>query len=136
MDRLKALDGNLLQNWKSWRQDFILFMKATEYDEKPDNVKSSVLLHGIGEPAREGESDIELNESVEICRIVEVTRSQDHNFDEICRQLSNDQKCQKENPEITKKCKFCSFLHKRSSCPAYEKLCNNCKNKSQFGYSR
>ena len=31
MDRLKPLkalnlDGNLLQNWKSWKQDFNLFM--------------------------------------------------------------------------------------------------------------
>ena len=28
-------------------------MKATEYDEKRDNVKSSLLLHCIGERARE-----------------------------------------------------------------------------------
>ena len=54
MDRLKPpkplnLDGNLLQKWKSWKQDFILFMTATEYDEKPDNVKSSLLLHSTGD---------------------------------------------------------------------------------------
>ena len=53
MDRLKPpkplnLDGNLLQNWKSWK-DFNLFMTAAEYDEKPDNVKNSLLLHCIGE---------------------------------------------------------------------------------------
>ena len=58
MDRLKPLkplnlDGNLLQNWKSWKQDFNLFMTAAEYDEKPDNVKSSSLLHCIDERARE-----------------------------------------------------------------------------------
>ena len=58
MDRCKPpkplnLDGNLQQNWKSWRQDFILFMAATKYDEKPDNVKSSLLLDCISERARE-----------------------------------------------------------------------------------
>ena len=58
MDRSKPpkplnLDGNLLQNLKSWKQDFVLFMTATEYDEKLDNVKSSLLLHCISERARE-----------------------------------------------------------------------------------
>ena len=58
MDRLKPpkplnLDGNLQQNWKSWKQDFILFMTDKEYDKKLDNVKSSLLLHSIGEQARE-----------------------------------------------------------------------------------
>ena len=52
MGRLKPpkplnLDGNLLQNQKSWKQDFILFMTATEHDHKPDNMKSSLLLHCI-----------------------------------------------------------------------------------------
>ena len=32
-------------------------MKATEYDEKPNNVKSSLLLHCIGERAREVTAD-------------------------------------------------------------------------------
>ena len=58
MDSLKSpkllnLGGNLLQNWKSWKQDFIIFITAAEYDEKPDNVKSSLLLHRIGERAQE-----------------------------------------------------------------------------------
>ena len=40
MDRLNPpkplnLDGNLLQNWKSWKQDFNLFMTAAECDKKP-----------------------------------------------------------------------------------------------------
>ena len=50
MDRLKSpkplnLDGNLLQNLKSWKQDSILFVTAIEYDKEPDNVKSNLLLH-------------------------------------------------------------------------------------------
>ena len=47
MNRLKPpkplnLDGNLLQNWKSCKQDFISFLTATEYGKKPDDVKSSL----------------------------------------------------------------------------------------------
>ena len=30
------------------------------------------------------------------------------------------------------KCKFCSYTHKRSSCPAYEKACNSCHKKGHF----
>ena len=84
------------------------------------------------------ESNPDFNKTVEICRIVEVTRSQvhviknnsivnpDYNIDEIRRQFSNDQKSQKQSCELIMECKFCSFLHKRSSFPTYEKLCNNC----------
>ena len=58
MDNLKSskllhLGRNLLQNWITWKQDFILFITATEYDEKLDNVKSSLLLHCICERVRE-----------------------------------------------------------------------------------
>ena len=53
-------------------------------------------------------------------------------FGEIRRQSSNNKKSQKESPELIKKCKFCSFSHKRGSCPAYGKLCNNCKKKNHF----
>ena len=212
-------------------------MTATEYDEKPDTVKSSLLLHCIGERAREvystfnfsttadsiklekimeqfqayfnprknitysqfkfftyrqeigqsfddymtelrklssnceledlresllrdmliigfndkklqerllRESNLDLNKTVEICRILEVTRSQayvmqnnsainpGYYVDRIRRQFSNNQKSQNESPEVIKKCKFCSFLHKTGSCPAYGKLCNNCIKKNYF----
>ena len=30
------------------------------------------------------------------------------------------------------KCKFCSYTHKRSSCPAYDKVCNSCYKKGHF----
>ena len=51
MDRLKplnslSLEGNLLQNWKTWKQNFALFMTATEYNGKSDEVnKFAVILH-------------------------------------------------------------------------------------------
>ena len=30
------------------------------------------------------------------------------------------------------KCKFCSYTHKRGSCPAYDKVCNSCHKKEHF----
>ena len=90
------------------------------------------------------EINLGLRKTVEICRIVELTRSEahiirnngavnpDYNFDEIRRPFSNNKKCQRESPELIKKCKFCSFFHKRGSCPAYGKLHNNCKSKNHF----
>ena len=53
MDRLKPPEENLLQNWKTWKQSFTLFMTATEYNDKSDEVKTRLLLHCIGEKARE-----------------------------------------------------------------------------------
>ena len=60
------------------------------------------------------------------------TINPDYNIDEIRRQFSNNQKSQKESPELIKKCKFFSFSHKRGPCPACGKLCNNCKKKNHF----
>ena len=51
MDRLKplnslSLEGNLLQNWKTWKQNFALFMTATEYNGKSEEVnKFADILH-------------------------------------------------------------------------------------------
>lgn len=58
MDRLLPpkqllLEGNLVENWKRWKKDFTFYLTATEYDTKADNVKSSLLLHCIGDKARE-----------------------------------------------------------------------------------
>ena len=58
MDRLtptKSLivEGNLVEKWKRWKQDFTLYLTATEYTKKPNQVKSSLLLHCIEEKDRE-----------------------------------------------------------------------------------
>ena len=41
---------------------------------------------------------------------------------------------QERNPnlEVIVKCKFCSRTHNKGSCPAYGKICNNCRNKGHF----
>ena len=36
--------GNLSQSWKTWKQQFELFLAATESDTKSDKIKSSTLL--------------------------------------------------------------------------------------------
>ena len=103
IDRLKPpkpinLDGNLLQNWKSWKQGFILFMTAAEYDEKPDNVKSSLLLHCIGERARGAYNTCNFSttaDSMKLDKSIETVRNQEtgESFDDCMtelRKLSSD----------------------------------------------
>ena len=58
MERLKppkslSLEGNLEQNWKTWKQELTLYMQASESSEKSYTVKSSILLHCIGSKSRE-----------------------------------------------------------------------------------
>ena len=45
--------GNLCQAWRQWRQQFKLFLAATESDENPDKTKPSILLTCIGHRGRE-----------------------------------------------------------------------------------
>ena len=45
--------SNLSETWKMWKQDFKIFLQATEADNKSNLVKSSILLHCIGKPCRE-----------------------------------------------------------------------------------
>ena len=89
-------------------------------------------------------SNLDSNKTVEICRVLEVTRSQahviqhnstvnlDYNVGEIRKQFSDNQKSQKETPDLIKKCKFYSFSHKRGAYAACGKLCNNCKKENHF----
>ena len=44
---------NLAELWKTWKEAFIIFLQATESTEKPDVVKSSILLHCIGKQCKE-----------------------------------------------------------------------------------
>ena len=47
------MEGNVVENWKRWKQDFNFYLVATESDTKSDKIKSSLLLHCIGEKCRE-----------------------------------------------------------------------------------
>ena len=47
-----SFDGNVSENWRKWRQQITLYLSATEKDAKSDKIKSSILLHCIGEKGR------------------------------------------------------------------------------------
>ena len=49
-DRI-SLSGNLADNWRLWKQGFMLFMTATESDGKADKIKIAMLLASIGPEA-------------------------------------------------------------------------------------
>ena len=58
MDKLEppqilSLEGNVRENWRRWRQEFELYLVATESDKKSEKIKSSILLTCIGKDARE-----------------------------------------------------------------------------------
>ena len=48
-----SFEGNVRENWRRWKQEFELYLAATESDEKSEKVKSSILLTCIGKRARE-----------------------------------------------------------------------------------
>ena len=47
-----SFDGNLAENWRIWKQEFNIYMVATEYKDKSEEVKASLLLHCIGPRAK------------------------------------------------------------------------------------
>ena len=48
-----SFEGNVRENWRRWKQEFELYLVATESDGKSEKVKSSILLTCIGKRARE-----------------------------------------------------------------------------------
>ena len=90
------------------------------------------------------EPNLDSTKTVDTCRTVEVTGSHAYaiqngnplaKFDvnEI-RNCSLQHKTQPrtQSSKIINKSKFCSYSHKRGSCPAHGKSCNNCKKKGHF----
>ncbi|KAJ8017554.1 hypothetical protein HOLleu_44951 [Holothuria leucospilota] len=56
MDRLSPppklqMEGNLSENWKRCKQQFLLYLTAAGYEGKEAKIKTSLLLHVIGEEA-------------------------------------------------------------------------------------
>ncbi|KAL6262508.1 hypothetical protein P5V15_005307 [Pogonomyrmex californicus] len=41
-------DGDMANNWQSWKDDFIIFMKVTGYIDKPDEIRANLLKNRIG----------------------------------------------------------------------------------------
>ena len=88
----------------------------------------------------------DLTKTIGTCRTVEVTFSHAHaiqngnllaelDFNEIRkRSLQHKIQPRTQTSKIINKCKFCSYSHKRGSCPAYGKSSNNCKKKGRFDF--
>ncbi|KAJ8019064.1 hypothetical protein HOLleu_42587 [Holothuria leucospilota] len=56
MDRLSPppklqMEGNLSENWKRFKQQFLLYLTSAGYEGKEAKIKTSLLLHVIGEEA-------------------------------------------------------------------------------------
>ena len=47
------LDGNLSECWTTWRREFQFYLTASEFKNRPDEVKTSRLLSAIGPKSRE-----------------------------------------------------------------------------------
>ena len=48
-----VIDGNVAQNWRIWKEEFEIFMRAKEYTRKSNEVRVALLLNCIGRDARE-----------------------------------------------------------------------------------
>lgn len=40
--------GNMANNWRSWKEDFIIFMKVTGYIDRPNEARANLLKNRIG----------------------------------------------------------------------------------------
>ena len=47
------LDGNIAENWRKWKQRWVLNAKASGVDSKDEETQCAVFLHTIGEEALE-----------------------------------------------------------------------------------
>ena len=50
--QLLSFEGNLSNNWRLWKQEFTLYLDATESSSKADKVNSSIFLTCIGKNGR------------------------------------------------------------------------------------
>ena len=57
-----VLSGNVCENWRRFRQNFEIFMKATQKDKLADDVKMAILLNIMGEEAVEVYNGFNLKE--------------------------------------------------------------------------
>ncbi|GFS12730.1 Pol polyprotein [Elysia marginata] len=57
-----SLQGNVAENWRTWKQQFQNFLTAKEADNKPDTVKIAMLLNCLGPESLERYNNFELEE--------------------------------------------------------------------------
>ena len=48
-----SFEDNIAERWRSWKQELMLYLTATEKEGKDNKIKTSILLHCIGKQGRE-----------------------------------------------------------------------------------
>ena len=88
------------------------------------------------------EINLTLDRTAENCQTIDLSRSHaeaiqqetfysnDYSVNPIRRNQKGFKQSSKQ--EMIMKCKFCSYTHKRGSCPAYGKVCNSYHKKGYF----
>ncbi|GBM00269.1 Transposon Ty3-I Gag-Pol polyprotein [Araneus ventricosus] len=57
-----SLDGNVAENWRKFKQQFTIYMKASGHDKKDSDVKVVIFLNAVGEEAIELFNTFDLQE--------------------------------------------------------------------------
>ncbi|GBO11593.1 hypothetical protein AVEN_7086-1 [Araneus ventricosus] len=57
-----SLDGNVAENWRKFKQQFTIYMKASGHDKKDSDVKVAIFLNAVGEEAIELFNTFDLQE--------------------------------------------------------------------------
>ena len=90
MDKLQppgplALQGNLSENWRKWKQRFELYSAASGLNEKDEKIQSATLLHVIGEEALEVYNTFSWSAEGDDQKVSKITER----FDDYCNPRKN-----------------------------------------------
>ncbi|XP_041664796.1 zinc finger and SCAN domain-containing protein 2-like [Cheilinus undulatus] len=80
------LTGNLAENWRRWERRFGLYIVSSGANEEEEDVKKAILLHSIGEDAREVFNTLTVSSAGENATMEDILEA----FREYCSPLSKD----------------------------------------------
>jgi len=115
--------------------DFLTELKRLsdecEFENLKDSLVKDMIICGINDNSlRERllrEANLDLSKAVGIIYASEESKSQIKNFEQSINEVKNNSKSFQQN---ISNCKYCGNSHKRGKCPAYGKVCRNCKKKT------
>ena len=118
-----------------------------EFNELRDSLIKDMIIIGLRDKKLQErllrENDITLEKVLSNCRASEASKLQTKSIHNQNDHPTNHSSLQTSEPEINqinkhkgkeiiKQCKFCAGSHPRGACPAYGKICNNCKSKGHY----
>nr|XP_022907482.1 uncharacterized protein K02A2.6-like [Onthophagus taurus] len=144
----KQLEGEPFDNFLQELRKLVKTCNFTDADEMVrDRVVLGIYDKGLQEKLLSQE-ELTMERSMEICRAFEATKTRCKDVQEsvdkkveVVRkkfgfQKKNDEKHTNKNKDVFRKeefkCKRCLKRHKYKECPAYGKVCNNCKKYNHF----